>query len=135
MDRRRTDIRLIKDEQARQCTFNKRKKGLFRKAYEFAVVSGKRVHVFLQGKPPETEVHEPQDSLSKQAQPSLHPLRPDREPAAMNPEESRASSGASATRERSVLFSPRNGLPVTYWDIFEVLDSLLPARSFSCGWQ
>ncbi|KAH7132940.1 hypothetical protein EDB81DRAFT_122291 [Dactylonectria macrodidyma] len=141
MDRRRIDIRLIKNAHARQCTFNKRKMSFFRKAYEFAVVHGKRVHVFLQGETPETEddfffvsgweAHEPQDSPSEQAQPSLHPLGPDREPTAMNSQESRAGSGADATIERNILFSPINELPATYRDISEVLDSFVPARSSS----
>ena len=159
-------IKLIKDRHMRQCNFSKREKGLFKKAYEFAVLSSKRVHVLLQGETPETEpaffptreklrldyqsipvgerigqesfvsgweAHEPQDSPFKQAQPSLHQLGPDREPAAMNSPESGAGSEAGATVERNVLFSPRNGLPATYRDIFEVLDSLLPARSSSCG--
>ncbi|KAH7120061.1 hypothetical protein B0J13DRAFT_612810 [Dactylonectria estremocensis] len=77
--------------------------------------------LFLQGEPPETEVHEPQDSPSKQAQPSLHPLGPDREPTATNSQESRPGSGTDATIERDVLFSPRNGLPAMYRDIFEAV--------------
>ncbi|KAH6980551.1 hypothetical protein EDB80DRAFT_826061 [Ilyonectria destructans] len=103
----------------------------------------KRIHVFLQSETPEAEdafffvpeweAHEPQDSPSKQAQPSLHPLRPDRESTAMNSQESQASSGADATTERNILFSPTNGLPAMYRDIFEVLDSVVPARSSSSG--
>ncbi|KAL5592521.1 hypothetical protein FOBRF1_013547 [Fusarium oxysporum] len=48
MGRRRIEIKKIIDQRARRATFGKRKSGLFKKAWEFGVLTGSKVYVVIE---------------------------------------------------------------------------------------
>ena len=48
MGRRRIEIKRIRDQRARRATFGKRKAGLFKKAWEFGVLTGSKVHLIIE---------------------------------------------------------------------------------------
>ncbi|KAH7208465.1 uncharacterized protein BKA55DRAFT_529671, partial [Fusarium redolens] len=48
MGRRRIEIKKIIDQRARRATFGKRKSGLFKKAWEFGVLTGSKVFVVIE---------------------------------------------------------------------------------------
>ncbi|KAI8648846.1 MADS-box domain-containing protein [Fusarium sp. Ph1] len=49
MGRRRIEIKRIPERASRVTTFNKRKKGLFKKAYELGVLTGCKISLFIEG--------------------------------------------------------------------------------------
>ncbi|KAF5240878.1 hypothetical protein FANTH_9399 [Fusarium anthophilum] len=143
MGRRRIEIKKIPRESARRTTFNKRKQGLFKKAYELSVLTGCDLTVTVTNEQGVTSVFDASDLSSftstaeapesrGKSQESALPAEVSLSTAVMLPE---ASLSPPAELELSVGSKP--GTPVLQsvedpsWD-FKGSMELIPATDFTC---